>query len=80
MREKEYSMGTRIFTYDVEDALEVKESYTTVKNRLFRSDDFIEVTTKQGKVTLAKGVKATLDHFSSGRKVKAPQKKGARKR
>ncbi len=48
------SMKTKIVCQGVEDALEVKESYGTVKNRLFRSDAFIEISTVQGKLTIAK--------------------------
>ena len=47
-------MKTKIVCVDIEDALEVKESYGTVKNRLFRAEQFLEVTTIQGKITLSK--------------------------
>lgn len=47
-------MRTKIVCQDIEDALEVKESYGTIKNRLFRSEDFVEVTTGQGKLTISK--------------------------
>ncbi len=47
-------MRTRIKIESVEDTLEVKESYQTVKNRLFNSADFIEVTDKGGKVVQSK--------------------------
>ena len=47
-------MKTKIVCEGVEDALEVKESYGTIKNRLFRNDAFIEVSTIQGKLTIAK--------------------------
>jgi hypothetical protein len=47
-------MKTKIVCKDVEDALEVQESYGTVKNRLFRGDAFVEITTEKGKLTLSK--------------------------
>lgn len=52
-------MKTKIKIFNVLEALEVIESYGTVKNRLFRSELFVEVTSKQGKITLAK---SSIEH------------------
>ncbi len=47
-------MKTRVKIVGVLDPEEVVESYGTVKNRLFRSDLFVELTNKSGKFTQLK--------------------------
>ena len=44
-------MRTKINLGIMYDPCDVKESYATVKGRLAKGDEFIEVTTEQGKVT-----------------------------
>jgi hypothetical protein len=47
-------MKTKIVCRDLEEPLEVKESYETVRSRLYRGELFIEVTTIKGKMLLNK--------------------------
>ncbi len=59
----------------IDEGMEVKEGYETVKKRLYTAGEFIEVTNKAGKLTIAKNVIDSVKAIDRVMQVK-PTKKG----
>ena len=70
-------MKSQIGLIGIPQPMPVKESYITIKRRLFNESDFIEVTNSNGKMTISKsiiGMIAPIFEKDDDKKVSKPPK------
>ena len=72
-------MSTIIRTDLFDKGLEVKESYETIKKRLFTAGEFIEATSSVGKITISKSVIKSASPVPKEKKIKNIQAEGQTK-